>query len=74
MGGILELIRANAARNCKLLKANFNVLSLDFFARGWCPNFEAKLTNVTMVLVADGEENKSFEITVFLTCNILKIV
>lgn len=53
VGGILELIRANAARNCKLLKANFTVLGLDFFAHGWCPNVEAKLTNVTVVLVAD---------------------
>ncbi|KDR21190.1 methyltransferase-like protein 22 isoform X2 [Zootermopsis nevadensis] len=53
VGGILELIRANAARNCKLLKANFIVLGLDFFANDWCPNVEAKLTNVTVILVAD---------------------
>lgn len=63
VGGILELIRANAARNYKLLKANFTVLGLDFCAHGWCPNVEAKLTNVTVVLVADGEENKSSEIS-----------
>jgi hypothetical protein len=66
VGGILELIKANAARNCKLLKANFIVFGLDFFASDWCPNFEAKLTNVTVVLVADGEEMESSEITALL--------
>ncbi|PSN48538.1 hypothetical protein C0J52_05920 [Blattella germanica] len=55
IGGILELIKANAARNSKLIKANFIVLGLDFFAKEWSPNLESKLTNVTVVLVADGE-------------------
>ncbi|XP_069688047.1 uncharacterized protein [Periplaneta americana] len=53
IGGILELIKVNAARNCKLLKANFIVLGLDFFANDWCSNLEKKLTNVTVILVAD---------------------
>jgi len=63
VGGILELIRVNAARNCKFMKANFIVLGLDFFARDWCPRVQPKLTNVTVVLVADGEKIKSSEIT-----------
>jgi hypothetical protein len=58
VGGILELIKANATRNHKLVKANFIVLGLDFFAHDWCPRVQAKLTNVTVVLVADGEKIK----------------
>ncbi|KAJ9575930.1 hypothetical protein L9F63_007242 [Diploptera punctata] len=53
VGGILDLIRANAARNSKLIKANFIVLGLDFFANNWSSNLESKLTNVTVILVAD---------------------
>jgi hypothetical protein len=53
----------NAARNRKLTKANFVVVGLDFFARDWCPSIQPKLTNVTVVLVADGESTNSSGIT-----------
>ena len=45
------------------MKANFIILGLDFFAHDWCPRVQPKLTNVTVVLVADGEKIKSSEIT-----------
>ena len=69
IGGILDLIKANATRNSKLIKANFNVFGLDFFANKWSSNLESKLTNVTVVLVADGERIKQLKITALLMPN-----
>nr|CAD7569642.1 unnamed protein product [Timema californicum] len=34
-GGILDLIRGNAKRNHKFIKAKFSVVGLDFFAKEW---------------------------------------
>ncbi|XP_063235475.1 methyltransferase-like protein 22 isoform X1 [Bacillus rossius redtenbacheri] len=53
-GGILELMRGNAARNADLLKARVTVLGLDFFSMGrWSPTLAAKLPVVDVVLAAD---------------------
>ncbi|GLG92274.1 Uncharacterized protein C16orf68 [Gryllus bimaculatus] len=53
IGTILELIKANFARNNKYIKAKYSVLGLDFYARQWSNNLEAKLTVVSVVIVAD---------------------
>ncbi|XP_067003887.2 methyltransferase-like protein 22 isoform X1 [Anabrus simplex] len=54
IGGILNLIKANATRNSKYVSAEFTVDGLDFYARQWSNNLEAKLTEVSIVLVADA--------------------
>lgn len=53
MGGILDLIRANAALNRDLVKAKFTVLGLDFFAERFSPEVEGKLKEVSIIFAAD---------------------
>nr|CAD7437726.1 unnamed protein product [Timema bartmani]CAD7451933.1 unnamed protein product [Timema tahoe] len=52
-GGILDLIRGNAKRNHKFIKAKFSVVGLDFFAKEWSKVLSAKLSKATVVLAAD---------------------
>ncbi|KAJ1529196.1 hypothetical protein ONE63_006000 [Megalurothrips usitatus] len=53
LGGILNLINANAALNSHLVRAKLTVLGLDFFAKDWSPALESKLQEVTVILAAD---------------------
>ncbi|XP_034250071.1 methyltransferase-like protein 22 [Thrips palmi] len=53
LGGILDLIKANAALNRDVVKAKFTVLGLDFFAEQWSPEVQGKLKEVSLVFAAD---------------------
>ena len=56
IASILELIKANSNRNKELLKADFQIMDLDFYSN-WSNEVVDIMKQTEIVLAADGNEH-----------------
>lgn len=51
----MELIKSNVKMNTEVVKAPVTVMPLDFYQPEWCEELSAVLSQVDIVLAADGK-------------------
>lgn len=66
LGGILNVIAENVKRNASLTRNNIQIFELDFKAQKFSEALESVISDVDIVVCADGKENNF----VFLTKNL----
>lgn len=60
VGGILNLISENVKRNTPLIRNNIEIVELDFKAQTFSETVESIISDVEIVICADGKNNNKF--------------